>query len=114
MDHFIVSRIAPQWELDLEDVITGLHHLQDTLNFLLFLFNRDSGLHVVDQLVFDHLAGPVEEVLHHIEKPGVSMVRDILEPVWDLVPGVCTAGDVHGGRRDPEQCIDSIILDTIF
>lgn len=112
-DHLIISGVAAQRELDLDDVVARLHQVQDTADLLLLLLDGDPRLHVLDQLVLNDLARPVEEVFHHVEEARVGAGRHLLEPVRDLMVGVVPAADVHGGGRDPER-IDCLILDCVF
>lgn len=77
-NHFVIARVTTQRELDLEDVVAWLHQLQDTGNLLFLLLDGDPGFHVLNELVFDNLAGSVEEVLDHVEEPRVPARRDIL------------------------------------
>lgn len=93
LDHLVVPGVPAQRELYLDDVVAGLHEHEDSLDLLLLLVDGDASLHVVHELLLDDLAGPVEEVLDHVEELGIAGGRDVLEPLRDLV--VCEVTRLH-------------------
>lgn len=85
LDELVVAGITAHGEGHLQDVVAALHQHQDSLHLALLLLLGQLALHLVDQLVLGDLAGPVEEVLDHVEELGVGGSAHILQPVGDLV-----------------------------
>ena len=84
LDELVVASVTAHWEGDLQDVVAALHQHEDSLDLTLLLLLGQLALHLFDQLVLGHLAGTVEEVLHHVEELGIRSGADILQPVRDL------------------------------
>lgn len=61
-DDFVDAVVAAQREVDLEDVVAGLHQSQDSLHLLSLLIERCLLLHVLDERVLHDLTSSVEEI----------------------------------------------------
>lgn len=85
LDELVVAGITAHGEGHLQDVVAALHQHQDSLHLALLLLLGQLALHLVDQLVLGDLAGPMEEVLDHVEELGIGGSAHILQPVGDLV-----------------------------
>jgi hypothetical protein len=62
VDDFVDTVVTSEWEVDLEDVVAGLHQRQDSLDFLTLLLDGDFFLHLGDERVLDNLTTAMEEV----------------------------------------------------
>lgn len=104
-DHLVVTRVASQRKRSLEDMITRLHQHQNTLDLLLTLLHGQPRAltDILDQLLFDDLAGTMEKVLHHVEEFRIRRRGHVLQPIRDLVVGVATGVGLHGSRQDARQ-----------
>ena len=93
-DHLKTSIILLQREADLDDVMAGLHHLQDAAHLLGLIVPRGARFHHVDEVGLDQLTSTVEEVLHHLEELRVGLLGDRLRGGRGRVNG--------GGRTGPQ------------
>lgn len=64
LDYFVDAAVTSQWEVDLNNMITRFHVLQDSLDFLALLLECCLFLHVFDQGIFNDLTTTVEEVFY--------------------------------------------------
>lgn len=61
-DDFVNAVVTSEREVDLDDVVAGLHETQNSLHLFTFLFERGALLHVFDERVLDDLAPTVKEI----------------------------------------------------
>lgn len=105
-DDLIISVIPLDGEANLDDMIALLHHGEDAPDFgLPRLQVQPASLHVlqiVHQLVLHDDAGPVEEVLDHVEEFGVSMRGNILQAIGNLVLRITPVLKHDSGRGDSQ------------
>lgn len=86
LDHLVLAGVPADGEGDFDHVVAGLHQHEDGFDlFLSVPVGHAVLLHALEQVGLGHLARPVEVVLDHGEELGVECVRDVLQPVGDLV-----------------------------
>lgn len=102
-DDLVLAVVSPDGEGHLENVVALLHQRQDALNFGLALVECEpAALHfgqVLYELVLDQDAGPVEEILHHVEEARVGVGGHVFQSLRDYVVGVAARLDGRGGRQ---------------
>lgn len=86
LDHFVLAGVSADGEGDFDHMVAGLHQHQDGFDlFFLVPVGHAVLSHALEQVGLGHLARPVEVVLDHGEELGVECVRDVFQPVGDLV-----------------------------
>lgn len=73
-NNLVDAIVTSQWEVDLDDVIAGLHELENSLDFVALLLDGGALLHVGDERVFDDLAATMEEVFDLSWKLGSKSI----------------------------------------
>lgn len=66
-DDLVDPAVSTQREVDLQNVVAGLHQSQNTLNFFALFFDGGSLLHVFDKRVLDDLTSAVEEIFDLVD-----------------------------------------------